>query len=117
MISALGGREAAAAPAPSVSSASYYHPNYKGRQMANGQPYDPAALTCATWDHPLGAELRLDYVSRRGARRSVRVTVTDRGPHERLVAQGRRFDLSLAAFRVLENPRAGVIEVTVTRLR
>ncbi len=106
----------AAEPQPIAGQASYYHKKYIGKKMANDRPYDPNKLTMATYEFPLGAKVRIDYTSERGALRSVIVEVTDRGPAEYLRKQGRLFDLSWIAFRTLENPRLGVIPVRVTLL-
>lgn len=97
--------------------ASFYARDYLGKRMANGQPYNPHRYTVATWDFPLGSVVRVEYVSRNGITRSVLCEVTDRGPAKHLAAKGRRFDLSYAAFRVLENPKHGVIRVTTTRIK
>ena len=86
--------------------ASWYGEEYRGRIMANGKPFDPDAMTCASFAYPLGTVL----VVRHGLR-SVAVRVTDRGPAESL---GRIVDLSHAAFAALASPDLGVIKVTVT---
>lgn len=90
--------------------ASWYGDELRGRKMANGKPFDPDALTCASWFYPLGARLRVT----RGSQ-EVTVLVTDRGPARRLVAQGRTLDLSQAAFRRLAPLRVGLIDVNVER--
>lgn len=97
--------------------ASFYAKEYLGKKMANGQPYNPHRYTVATWDYPLGSLVRIEYVSRNRVTRSVICEVTDRGPAKDLSARGRRFDLSYSAFRVLENPKQGVIRVTVARIK
>ncbi len=79
-----------------------------GKLMANGKPFDPAALTCASWAYPLGTMLRVT-----SGGKSVVVCVTDRGPNKRLVAQGRIIDLAKAAFVMLGDTRAGVVPVRV----
>ena len=88
--------------------ASYYHAKYIGRLMANGERYDATKYTLATWDYPLNT---LVVIEHRGNRIIARVT--DRGPAKNLVAAGRRFDLSFAAFRALADPKLGLIDVTV----
>ena len=93
--------------------ASYYSEEYRGKTMANGQPFNPDALTCATWKYPLGSVLMVRHYTPRGNWRSVVVTVTDRGPDKRL---GRLIDLSRAAFKHLTNLRAGLIDVDVELL-
>jgi rare lipoprotein A len=89
---------------------SWYGQECEGRPMANGKPFRAAALTCASWDYPLGTRLTV----RRGTN-VVSVLVTDRGPAKRLVAQGRRLDLSRAAFERLAPLSAGLIKVEVTK--
>jgi rare lipoprotein A len=64
---------------PLTGCASWYGKDYAGHIMANGHPFDPEALTCATYAYPLGTVLRVVC-----NRRSVRVLVTDRGPAPRL---------------------------------
>lgn len=92
----------------SAATASWYGRAHAGRLMANGRPFDPDALTCASWFYPLGTVLRVTNGSR-----SVEVIVTDRGPARRLVADGRLIDLSRAAFRRIGHLRDGLIEVTI----
>jgi rare lipoprotein A (peptidoglycan hydrolase) len=61
--------------------------------MANGAPFDPAALTVASWNFPLGSLVCVTH-GERGSRR----TITDRGPARRLRRRGLVLDLSEAAF-------------------
>lgn len=89
--------------------ASWYGDECKGRLMANGKPFDPGAMTCASWDYPLGTKLRV-YCGWRG----VNVTVTDRGPAKRLLST-RRLDLSRAAFKAIAPLEQGVIPVRIVR--
>ena len=100
---------ASCTPLPAATTASWYGAAYQGRLMANGRPFDRRAMTCASRTLPLGAVLR---VTRRGAA-PVYVTVTDR-PSSRFA---KRLDLSEAAFARLAPTSAGLIDVTVTRLR
>lgn len=90
---------------------SWYGAECAGRLMANGKPFDPEAMTCASWDYPLGTKLRVSHGGR-----SVVVVVTDRGPARRLYAQGRTLDLSRAAFRKLGSLKAGLLEVNIERV-
>lgn len=102
------------APEPRVltGTASYYAKSYTGKLMANGQPYNPAALTLACNDLPLGTTVYITYVSASDRERHAHATVTDR-----MRPNGRhRFDFSWALFRLLENPRPGFIKVTVQEL-
>jgi rare lipoprotein A len=105
-------RQGLPARAPVTGWASWYGHELAGRPMANGRPFDPTKLTCASWFYPLGTRLRVTA----GAR-SVVVTVTDRGPATPLVRQGRIIDLSRAAFSRLAPLRQGLVRVHVTRLR
>lgn len=96
--------------APMTTEASWYGYECTEHPMANGQPFDPQAYTAASWDYPLGTVLR---VTDRENGLPVYVTVTDRGPAKRLVAEGRRLDLSMAAFMVLRDVRSGTARVSV----
>ncbi len=92
-------------PRAVVGKASYYGEGYRGKPMANGQRFNPDALTCATWKWPLGTRLRVTWRTR-----SVVVTVTDRGPS---LALDRIIDLSQAAFAAIAPLPLGIIEVTI----
>ena len=102
------------APAPSddrpalevlTGRASYYSDRLAGRHTANGDVYDPSALTAASRDLPFGTEVRVVRVDT-GA--SVVVRVNDRGPHR---DHSRILDLSRAAAEALDMISAGVIEI------
>ena len=96
-------------PADSITgTASWYGEAYRGKPMANGQPFDPDALTAACWHLPLGSVVRVSH-----GERSVIVTLADRGPARRLHRQGRIIDLSAAAFARLAPLETGLIAVTV----
>jgi cell wall-associated NlpC family hydrolase len=84
--------------------ASYYGRALEGHLMANGHPFDPDALTAAHKTLPFGTQLEVSYHGR-----SVRVTITDRGPY----VPGRDLDLSLAAARQLGMLSRGVAPVRV----
>ena len=86
--------------------ASFYVEELRGELMANGEPFDPDALTAASWFHPLGTRILVVHQDR-----SVVVTITDRGPNKRLVKHGRIIDLSEASFTRLADPRRGLIPV------
>lgn len=94
--------------------ASYYGEEYKGKTMANGNPFDPAALTCASWHYPFGTVLDVRRVGVDGnpVGPVVSVTVTDRGPSRHLADKGRGLDLSQAAFEQLAPLSVGVIQVS-----
>ena len=86
--------------------ASWYGNELRGHLMANGYPFNPDALTCASWNYPLGTKLKVTHNGK-----SVIVLVTDRGPAKRL---HRDIDLSAAAFKALDNPKLGLIDVNIT---
>jgi rare lipoprotein A len=78
--------------------------------MANGQPYDTQAFTCAHKTLPLESVV---LVSTLDGRVRVRLVVTDRGPY----IPGRDLDVSQAAARVLRFEDRGVAVLMVEVLR
>ena len=84
--------------------ASFYGESFRGRLTANGEKFDPDALTAAHRTLPFGTCLHVENVANG---RSVRVRVNDRGPY----AKGRILDLSEAAARALDLVRQGVARV------
>ncbi len=98
---------------PQIVDASWCGEELRGSLMANGKPFVPEAWTCATWDFPLGSLVKASYKGR-----EVIMEVTDRGPNKRLVAEGRRIDLSRGSWDKLRaDPDQGVIRVEIIRLR
>jgi rare lipoprotein A len=85
--------------------------------MANGQPFDPERLTAASWFYPLGTKVRVTACSPGQPKREVLVTITDRGPARKLVRDGRIIDLARAAFTKLASTDAGLIQVSVQRVK
>lgn len=92
--------------------ASWYGESYRGARMANGQPFDPEALTAACWDFALGARVLVS-----SGNKSVVVVVTDRGPAKVFRDAGRVIDLSTAAFGRLAHTDKGLINVTVEEIQ
>jgi rare lipoprotein A len=91
--------------------ASFYGDECQGRTMANGKRFNCHALTCASWDYPLGTHLRVNV-----GWHAVTVEVTDRGPAKALLAS-RQIDLSKGAWMVLGlDLRAGLSQVQVAVL-
>jgi rare lipoprotein A len=91
--------------------ASYYGEECHGKLMANGKRFDCRALTCASWDYPLGTHLRVNV-----GWHAVTVEVTDRGPAKRLLSS-RQIDLSKGSWVALGlDLRAGLARVQVTQL-
>ncbi|WP_313806212.1 septal ring lytic transglycosylase RlpA family protein [Flavobacterium sp.] len=71
--------------------ASYYHDKFNGRKTASGKRFDNSKLTAAHKKLPFGTKVR---VTNPINKKSVVVTITDRGPFTR----GREIDLSKKAF-------------------
>lgn len=71
--------------------ASYYHDKFNGRKTASGKRFDNKKLTAAHKKLPFGTKLK---VTNPVNKKSVIVTVTDRGPFTR----GREIDLTKRAF-------------------
>jgi rare lipoprotein A len=91
--------------------ATWYGERERGKLMANGRPFNPDAMTAASWNYPLGCKLKLVY-----GRKSVVVEVTDRGGARAFLQLGKVVDLSHAAFAKLEKPAVGTIRVKIARL-
>jgi rare lipoprotein A len=85
-------RDANATAGRSFSGVASFYGNESGSKTASGQRFDQNAMTCAHRSLPFGTKLRVST-----GRRSVVVTVNDRGPFIR----GRVLDLSKGAARVL----------------
>ncbi len=81
--------------------ASWYGPGFYGQPMANGEPFDASASTIAHRELPLGTEVELTNPT---TGRTVRATVTDRGPY----IDGREVDLSQGLARQLGLLQQGV---------
>ena len=84
--------------------ASWYGPGFAGRETADGERYNPWAMTCASLSLPFGTRLRVSYGGR-----AVVVRVNDRGPY----VAGRDLDLSEAAAKALGMVEQGVAWVRV----
>ncbi len=78
--------------------------------MANTEPLNDNALTCAHWDYDFGTFLKVTHV---GNGKSVIVKVCDRGPAKRLYKKGRKIDLTREAFSRLEKLSVGIIPVRI----
>ncbi|PJJ52782.1 septal ring lytic transglycosylase RlpA family protein [Hymenobacter chitinivorans] len=90
--------------------ASYYADKFDGRKTASGTTYRPNKLTAAHNTLPFGTVVK---VTNPRNHRSVKVTVTDRGPH----AKGRVIDLSRKAARKIDIVDAGVAPVQLKVVR
>lgn len=96
--------------------ASWYGEEHRGKLMANGKRFNPDRFTAASWFYPLGTKVQVTLASASQPRRSVVVTITDRGPAKELVRDGRIIDLSHAPFRKLAPPDLGLVAVAVQPL-
>jgi rare lipoprotein A len=90
--------------------ATWYGASDRGKPMADGRPFNPDALTAASWDYPLGSRLKISYQGK-----SVHVEVTDRGGKRAFMQFGKVVDLTHAAFSKLEKPAVGSIRVSISR--
>ena len=84
--------------------ASWYGPGFEGRRTASGQVFDSQALTTAHRTLPLGSRI---IVTNPTNGKSVRVTVTDRGPWH----GDRRLDLSHGAFSRVAEASQGIAKL------
>lgn len=89
-----------------VGSASYYHVDFNGRITANGEVYDDGRLTAAHRTLDFGTRVRVTNLVNR---KSVVVTINDRGPFVR----GRIIDLSRRAAGALGFVERGTARVRV----
>jgi len=85
--------------------ASWYGPGFFGRQMANGDIYEPNEIFVACRSYPFGTPLRITNLQNH---RSIVAKVEDRGPY----VPGRSLDLSERAGEKLGMIRPGVVPVS-----
>lgn len=90
--------------------ASYYADKFQGRTTASGAPFNQNSLTAAHRTLPFGTTVKVTNLANG---RSVKVTVTDRGPY----AGGRILDVSKKAARKLGMVDAGVASVKISYKR
>lgn len=88
--------------------ASFYGGALRGHLTANGERFDPSAMTAAHRTLPFGTCLRVQNVDNG---RAVKVRINDRGPY----VDGRILDLSEAAARKLALIQQGVGHVRLWR--
>lgn len=96
----------ASATANEIGKASYY---WQGQRTANGERFNPNAMTAAHRKYPFGSMVRVTNLHNN---RSVVLRINDRGPFVR----GRIIDVSKAAAYQLAMTRSGVIRVRVERV-
>lgn len=87
--------------------ASWYGPGFKGNRTANGEKFNPKALTAAHPTLPFGTLVEVSRSTRKTTK-SVVVVITDRGPFT-----GRAIDLSQAAARRLHMTYLGAVPVKI----
>ncbi|WP_375435280.1 septal ring lytic transglycosylase RlpA family protein [uncultured Hymenobacter sp.] len=104
LTSLLGACTSNKSPFTQSGGGSYYADKFEGRKTASGTTYRGRKLTAAHNTLPFGTVIR---VTNPRNHRSVKVTVTDRGPH----AKGRIVDLSRKAARKIDIIDAGVAPV------
>lgn len=90
--------------------ASFYGAELAGNRTANGERFDPGALTAAHRTLPMGSKLR---VTNLGNGKSVIVRINDRGPF----VKKRLIDVSRAAAEKISMVRAGKAMVKLELLR
>ena len=86
--------------------ASFYGYDFAGKPTANGETFNPGAMTAASLSLPFGTVVR---VTNRYNGRSVVVRINDRGPY----VGGRVIDLSLAAAGAIGMVGSGVAPVDI----
>ena len=94
---------------PKVVRASWYGPQFHGKLMANGKPFNMYDMTVAHKTLPLHAWVRLRNPENG---KEILVPVTDRGPYK----PGREFDLSYAAAHALGVVAIGVAPLQVVKV-
>ena len=94
---------------PQQGEASFYGPQFTGRKMANGEPFNPNSNSAAHRTLPLGTTAKVTNLENG---RSVTVKVEDRGPY----ARGRVIDLSPRNAEQLGMKQAGTAPVRVEPL-
>ena len=90
--------------------ASYYGKELAGNRTANGERFNPHALTAAHRTLPMGTKLK---VTNKANGKSVIVRINDRGPF----VKKRLIDVSLAAAQQINMVRSGHAMVRLERLR
>ena len=90
--------------------ASFYGGAHEGKAIANGESFDQHGFTAAHRSLTFGTVVRVTNLDNG---RTVKVAVTDRGPHIR----GRIIDLSSAAAHALDMEKSGIARVKLEAFR
>jgi len=77
---------------------------------ANMERFDHDKMTCAMWGVPFDSMIEVTNVKNG---KKVIVRVNDRGPAKRLCRKGRVIDLTMAAFRMIEDLDKGLARVKI----
>jgi rare lipoprotein A len=83
------------------------------KHTANNERFDDQDMTCAIWGIGFNRQIRVTNINNG---KSIIVRVNDRGPHRRLVLEGRIIDLTKSAFQKLAPTRQGLIDVKIELL-
>lgn len=89
---------------------SYYGKELAGRRTANGERFNPAALTAAHKTLPFNTKLRLTNPK---TGKTIIVRINDRGPFIR----GRHLDVSSGAAKALGFKQSGVATLHVVKVK
>lgn len=90
--------------APKAVEASYYGKGFAGKPTANGETFNPEAMTAAHRTLPFGTVVK---VTNAATGKSVNVTINDRGPFH----GNREIDLSMGAAREIGMIASGTAKV------
>ncbi len=90
--------------------ASYYHPRFHGRTMANGEPFDARSNSAASRTLPLGTTALVRNLE---TGQTATVEIEDRGPY----ARGRVLDVSPRTAEVLGMKQDGTAPVEIAPLQ
>ena len=92
--------------------ASFYGNGEKlNKHTANGEVFNPEAMTCASYAYPMGTKLKVTNLKNG---KSVIVRKNDLGPNKRL---NRLIDLSKGAFQEIADLKDGLIQINVEELK
>ena len=86
--------------------ASWYGHGFKGKEMANGERYNPNEVLVAHREYPFGTKLQIINIKNG---KVIVVSVKDRGPY----ILSREVDLSYAAAKKLHALKDGIIPVRI----
>jgi rare lipoprotein A len=106
---ALAATPVQAAPSEQIGLASWYGDELRGKPTANGEPYNPDAMTAAHPTLPLGSFVEITALD---TGRTVLVRVNDRGPYH----GGRILDMSFGAARALGMTGHGARPIRIGRV-